>query len=70
MIFYLWNLMDINMMCRGRGMLSDSDTMLVMDHTYCHTHQEDDSEEEEDESEEEEEEEEETKPPPRKQQQV
>ena len=44
---------------------------IIIDHTYCHTHQEDDSEEEEDESEEEEEEEEEeTKPPPKKQQQV
>ena len=51
-------------------MLLDSCRTLVIDHTYCHTHQEDDSEEEEDESEEEEEEEEETKPPPRKQQQV
>ncbi len=70
---YVWNLMDVNTMCRWRGTFCVRVTQhVVIDHTYCHSHQEDDSEEEEDELEEEseEEEEEETKPPPRKQQQV
>lgn len=35
---YPWNLMDINTIHRGRGMLSDSCMTLVIDHTYCHTH--------------------------------